>query len=49
VLEGVHPGRRGADELTLFKSLGIAVEDLAAAELVVARARERGVGTEVEF
>jgi ornithine cyclodeaminase/alanine dehydrogenase-like protein (mu-crystallin family) len=35
--------------LTLFKSLGLAVEDLAAAELVVGRARERGIGTEVEF
>lgn len=49
VLEGVHPGRTGDDELTVFKSLGIAVEDLAAAELCVARARERGVGTEVAF
>jgi ornithine cyclodeaminase/alanine dehydrogenase-like protein (mu-crystallin family) len=49
VLTGTHPGRRADDELTLFKSLGIAVEDLAAAELCVARARERGVGTEVAF
>ena len=49
LLEGVHPGRTSDDELTVFKSLGLAVEDLAAAELVVARARERGIGTEVEF
>jgi ornithine cyclodeaminase/alanine dehydrogenase-like protein (mu-crystallin family) len=49
VLTGEHPGRRSEGELTVFKSLGIAVEDLAAAELVVGRARERGVGTEVEF
>jgi len=49
VLVGKHPGREDADELTLFKSLGIAVEDLASAELVVRRARERGVGSEVEF
>lgn len=49
VLTGAHPGRRNDDELTLFKSLGIAVEDLAAAELCVARARERGIGVEVEF
>jgi len=33
----------------VFKSMGIAVEDLAAAQLCVARARERGVGTEVDF
>jgi ornithine cyclodeaminase/alanine dehydrogenase-like protein (mu-crystallin family) len=49
VLAGIHPGRRDEGELTVFKSLGIAVEDLAAAELVVRRARERGVGTEVDF
>lgn len=49
VLVGTHPGREHEDELTLFKSLGIAVEDLAAAELVVRRAREQGVGSEVEF
>jgi len=49
LLEGVHPGRTGDDEVTVFKSLGLAVEDLAAAELCVARARERGVGTEIEF
>ena len=49
VLAGMHPGRESEDELTVFESLGIAVEDLASAELVVRRARERGVGTEVEF
>lgn len=49
VLTGVHPGRQDESELTVFKSLGIAVEDLGAAELVVERARERGVGAEVEF
>jgi ornithine cyclodeaminase len=49
VLAGVHPGREHEDELTVFKSLGIAVEDLASAELAVRRARENGVGTEIEF
>nr|MBA3245876.1 ornithine cyclodeaminase family protein [Actinomycetota bacterium] len=49
VLVGAHPGRTRDDELTIFVSLGLAVEDLAAAELVVARAREQGVGTEVDF
>jgi ornithine cyclodeaminase/alanine dehydrogenase-like protein (mu-crystallin family) len=49
VLTGMQPGRQDESELTVFKSLGIAVEDLAAAELVVRRARERGVGAEVEF
>jgi ornithine cyclodeaminase/alanine dehydrogenase-like protein (mu-crystallin family) len=49
VLTGMHPGRQDQRELTVFKSLGIAVEDLAAADLVVRRARERGVGAEVDF
>jgi ornithine cyclodeaminase/alanine dehydrogenase len=45
----MHPGREHEDELTVFESLGIAVEDLASAELVVRRAGERGVGVEVDF
>jgi ornithine cyclodeaminase len=49
VLIGEHPGREHEDELTVFKSLGIAVEDLASSELVLRRARERGVGVEVPF
>ncbi|MCP9484420.1 MAG: ornithine cyclodeaminase family protein [Gaiellaceae bacterium MAG52_C11] len=49
VLIGAHPGRTRDDELTIFVSLGLAVEDLAAAELVVARAREQGLGVEVDF
>jgi ornithine cyclodeaminase len=49
VLIGAVGGRTSAAELTVFRSLGLAVEDLAAAEYVVGRARERGVGTEVPF
>jgi ornithine cyclodeaminase/alanine dehydrogenase-like protein (mu-crystallin family) len=49
VLAGMAPGRSGEDELTVFRSLGLAVEDLAAAECAVARAREFGIGTEVEL
>ena len=49
VLAGTAPGRRDDGELTLFRSLGLAVEDLAAAELAVAVATERGLGTEVEL
>ena len=49
VLIGSHPGRANEDELTVFKSLGLGVEDLAAAELIVEKARECGVGTEVQF
>jgi ornithine cyclodeaminase len=49
ILIGRHPGRTAPDELTVFKSLGLAVEDLAAAEYVVRRAQETGTGTTVEF
>jgi ornithine cyclodeaminase/alanine dehydrogenase-like protein (mu-crystallin family) len=47
VLVGAAPGRTSAEELTVFRSLGLAVEDLAAAEYVVDRARAAGVGAEV--
>jgi len=49
VLAGLHPGRADDEELTLFRSLGLAVEDLAAAEVAVAGARRLGRGTEVEL
>jgi ornithine cyclodeaminase/alanine dehydrogenase-like protein (mu-crystallin family) len=49
VLAGTAPGRRDEGELTLFRSLGLAVEDLAAAECAVAAATARGLGTEVEL
>ena len=49
LLAGTVEGRTSDHELTVFKSMGIAVEDLASAQLCVARARERGVGVEVEF
>jgi alanine dehydrogenase len=38
------PGRRSAGEITIFKSLGMAVEDVAAARLAFERASERGLG-----
>jgi ornithine cyclodeaminase len=49
LLAGTRPGRTSRDEITLFKSLGLAVEDLAAASLACRRAREAGAGTWVEF
>jgi ornithine cyclodeaminase/alanine dehydrogenase-like protein (mu-crystallin family) len=49
LLVGSAPGRSSAGELTVFRSLGIAVEDLFAAEYVVRRAQETGRGTTIEF
>ena len=41
------PGRQNPGQITLFKSLGMAVEDVAAARLAYTRAQTRGVGTEL--
>lgn len=49
VVAGMAAGRSSDDEITIFESLGIAIEDLAAADHVVRRARAEGVGTEVAF
>ena len=40
-------GRRGDSEVTIFKSLGLAVEDVTAAQLAYQRATERGIGAEL--
>ncbi len=42
-------GRRHAADVTLFKSLGMAVEDVAAAHLAFVRAKERGLGRSVDL
>ena len=49
VLTGEKPGRTSLEEITLFKSLGIAIEDLAAAEYLYRKAIQSKVGTRVEF
>lgn len=49
VLAGTAPGRTGDDELTIYKSTGHAVEDAAAARLVLARARQAGAGQTVKL
>ena len=47
ILAGKLDGRLNDEEITLFNSLGIAVEDLATAHHVTARALEQGVGARV--
>jgi len=49
ILIGAVPGRTSEDELTVFKSLGLAVEDLAAAEHVLRRAEAENAGTVVSL
>jgi ornithine cyclodeaminase/alanine dehydrogenase-like protein (mu-crystallin family) len=45
VLRGAVPGRRSGLDVTVYKSLGVAAQDLAAATLVYRRAVELGIGT----
>lgn len=49
ILVGEKPGRTSPDEITLFKSLGLAIEDLASADYLYRKARESNAGTWVEF
>jgi len=49
VLLGRVDGRRSAEEITVFKSLGLAVEDVASAHHIHARAQAAGMGTWVEL
>jgi ornithine cyclodeaminase len=49
LVTGKVQGRTSEEELTLFRSLGLAVFDLAAAERIVAKAHESGTGHSVEF
>jgi ornithine cyclodeaminase/alanine dehydrogenase-like protein (mu-crystallin family) len=49
VAAGEKPGRRSDEEITLFKSLGIAAEDVAFARFLLDRAEAQGVGQIVEI
>ena len=49
VLIGRKKGRTSRDEITIFKSLGISVEDLASANFLYEQASSKNVGTEVEL
>jgi ornithine cyclodeaminase len=49
VLIGAREGRSASDQITLFKSLGLAIEDLACAERLFIKAQEKSEGTWVEF
>ena len=49
LVHGNRPGRTSPDQITLYKSVGVAVQDAAAAALVLAAARKRGAGREIEL
>ncbi len=47
LVQGLRPGRTGDEQITIYRSVGVAAQDAAAAGLVLEAARARGVGTEV--
>ncbi|SNZ03971.1 ornithine cyclodeaminase [Natronoarchaeum philippinense] len=49
VVAGNRPGRRSADEITVFDSGGTGIETVAGAQLLYEKAQQRDLGTEIEF
>jgi ornithine cyclodeaminase len=49
LVAGTRPGRTGDEQITLYKSVGVAAQDAAAAASVLAAARAAGIGTDVEL
>ena len=49
MLAGERPGRAGAEQITLFKSVGVAAQDAAAARVILSNGPALGLGTVVEL
>jgi ornithine cyclodeaminase len=49
LISGARPGRTSPDQITLYKSVGVAVQDAVAAHLVLEAAEQRGVGREMQM
>jgi ornithine cyclodeaminase/alanine dehydrogenase-like protein (mu-crystallin family) len=49
IVNGTKPGRQSAAEITFFKSVGVAVQDAAAAAAVLAAAEAKDLGTLVDL
>jgi len=49
VIAGIRPGRTSRDQVTLFESQGMAIQDLVIAAALARKARSEGVGTEVDL
>ena len=47
LVAGIKPGRNSPDQITLYKSVGVAVQDAAAAALVLVAAHKEGIGEEI--
>jgi alanine dehydrogenase len=49
ILLGLKTGRQSPEQITYFKSVGVAVQDAMAAQLALQNARQLGLGVEVDF
>jgi ornithine cyclodeaminase len=49
LISGARPGRTSPDQITLYKSVGVAVQDAVAAHLVLEAAEEEGLGREIQI
>lgn len=49
LISEIKSGRASAEQITLYKSVGVAVQDAAAATLALAAARETGIGRELQI
>jgi ornithine cyclodeaminase len=49
VVAGKAPGRVSPDEITIYKSIGVPIQDIVTGQHIERRARERGVGTEIDI
>jgi ornithine cyclodeaminase/alanine dehydrogenase-like protein (mu-crystallin family) len=49
VLAGVHPGRTGADQITVYGSVGLAFQDLVAGWQIYQATRKANIGIEMDF
>ena len=49
VVAGKDPGRQSPDEITYFKSVGIAVQDAMAAQIAITNAQRMNIGKQVDF
>ncbi|HVY42428.1 MAG TPA: ornithine cyclodeaminase family protein, partial [Hyphomicrobiaceae bacterium] len=49
LLSGLRPGRTSAEQITVYKSMGNAMEDMVVANLVYQRAKQQGVGRIIDL
>ena len=49
IVAGIRPGRRSDDEITIFDSTGLAVQDMVTANMIYRKALEQGIGQNIRL